>query len=359
MSDWLAALTGRRARPEPAVLVSVVSTKGSVPREPGARMVVTAGSIDGTIGGGHLELQAIGIARDMLATADRSGGGELKRFPLGASLGQCCGGLVNLLFEPIGADAVWLDSLASLRRAGQAVVVVTTASRATTGKLLVTAESLHGSLGDPELDENTAATARAMLSGGSSAQLVHVAAGEPRREELVFLEALRDPDFRILLFGAGHVGRALVGVLSGIPCHVTWVDSRESEFPSEIPGNATIVVTDDPEAEIAVAPSGAYFLVMTHSHALDQALAEGILKRGDFAYFGLIGSMSKRRQFERRMGARGIPAERFTEMTCPIGVPGIKGKEPATIAVAVAAQLLQVRERMATGVHAGSVAARG
>src|SRR5262249_6092320 len=93
-----------------------------------------------------------------------------------------------------------------------------------------------------------------------------------------------------------------------------------------------------------------YFLVMTHSHPLDQALAEAILERSDFAYFGLIGSLSKRRQFERRMAARGIPPVRFADMTCPIGIPGIKGKEPATIAIAVAAELLQVRERaMAAG----------
>jgi len=310
-------------------------------------MVVTEDGLEGTIGGGHLELQAIGIAREMLASAAKSAG-ELKRFPLGASLGQCCGGLVNLLFEPVGSDATWIDSLASLRRSGRTVTVATTANRDTRGKLLITTEGVEGSLGDPTLDQSVATAAHGMLEPGSATKLVRFAASSPGNESLVFLETLREPDFNILLFGAGHVGRALAGVLSGVPCRMTWIDSRESEFPREIPSNATVVVTDDPEMEVAAAPAGTYFLVMTHSHALDEVLAEAILKRADFAYFGLIGSLTKRRQFERRMSQRGIPVARFADMTCPIGIPGIKGKDPATIAIAVAAQLLQVQERART-----------
>jgi xanthine dehydrogenase accessory factor len=357
MNDWLASLQRCRADKVPAVLVSVVSSRGSVPREAGARMVVTEAGLSGTIGGGHLELQAIGIARDMLAQA--AVGGELKRFPLGASLGQCCGGMVSLLFEPVGDDADWIDSLASWRISGNAVVVATTANRATRGKLLITAQGLEGSLGDPALDGSVATTARGMLERGSPAQLVRFAASGPDSESLVFLETLREPDFNIVLFGAGHVGRALAAILSGVPCRMSWIDSRESEFPRDIPGNAIRVVSDDPEMEVATAPAGAYFLVMTHSHALDQTLAEAILKRGDFAYFGLIGSMSKRRQFERRMAQRGIPIARFAAMTCPIGVPGIGGKDPATIAIAVAAQLLQVRERTMAERGSGSSVAQG
>ena len=165
------------------------------------------------------------------------------------------------------------------------------------------------------------------------------------------------PISTIVLFGAGHVARALVGVLAGIGCRVTWIDERESEFPTVVPANVKLVVTDTPESEVAAASDDAYFLVMTHSHSIDQALAEAILRRGGFAYFGLIGSQSKRRQFERRMAERGIPAERFGDMTCPIGVAGIAGKEPATIAIAVAAELLQVRERRANQRGLGSLAA--
>ena len=115
MSDWIDALVRQRARAERAVLVTVISARGSVPRGAGTRMVVSKDTVDGTIGGGHLEFSAIGIARDMLA-ARGAPAFEQRRFPLGASLGQCCGGLVNLLFEPVGADAAWVDALATLRR---------------------------------------------------------------------------------------------------------------------------------------------------------------------------------------------------------------------------------------------------
>ena len=345
MSGWLDALMRQRARGAPAVLVSVVSAKGSVPRGPGTRMVVTADDVDGTIGGGHLEFSAIDIARGMLAGC-RAATGELRRFPLGASLGQCCGGLANLLFEPVGADAEWVGALASLRRDRKAAVVATPTDRTSEGRLIVTAERVTGSLGDAALETRVVEAARMLLAQGGEARLDRFETTGERADALVFLDPLRDADFDIVLFGAGHVARALVAVLAGLPCRVTWVDGRESEFPADVPRNVTIVVTDTPEAEVAAAPTGACFLVMTHSHPLDQALAEAILRRGAFAYFGLIGSVSKRRQFERRMAERGIPPERLADMTCPIGVPGIKGKEPSSIAIAVAAQLLQVEEAL-------------
>jgi xanthine dehydrogenase accessory factor len=343
MSDWVDALTRHRARGERAVLVTVISVKGSVPRGPGTRMVVAADAVDGTIGGGHLEFSAIGIARDMLA-ADGAPAFEQRRFPLGASLGQCCGGLVNLVFEPVSADASWVDALATLRRSGTSAVVAMPPDRASSGRLIVTADSVLGTLNDDILDAAVTAAARTLLASGEGPRIARLPAREPQ-DVSIFLDPLRDPGFNVVLFGAGHVGRALVALLGGLPCRVTWIDEREAEFPAVVPANTTVVVTDTLDAEVAAAPAGAYFLVMTHSHPLDQAVAEAILKREDFAYFGLIGSLSKRRQFERRMAARAIPPTRFADMTCPIGIPGIKGKEPATIAIAVAAELLQVRER--------------
>jgi xanthine dehydrogenase accessory factor len=360
MSDWIRDLKRLQLRGENAVLVSVVSAKGSVPRGPGTRMVVAAESVDGTIGGGHLEMTAIGIARDMIAVAGSAGVvGELKRFPLGASLGQCCGGLVNLLFEPVGPGAAWVETLSALKRAGTRAVVATSTDRATTGRLIVTADVLYGSFGDSALEAAVSVAARALLSAGDDARLVRFPVGTDRAEAQVFLDPIRACDFPIVLFGAGHVGRALVEVLARVQCNVTWVDSREAEFPAAVPANATVVVTDAPEAEVAAAPDGAYFLVMTHSHPLDQTLAEAILRRGRFAYFGLIGSASKRAQFERRMAQRAIPSAQYASMTCPIGVRGIKGKEPATIAIAVAAQLIETKERRVAAARADGEAANG
>lgn len=146
----------------------------------------------------------------------------------------------------------------------------------------------------------------------------------------------------VVLFGAGHVGHALVRLLGTLPCVVQWVDARDELFPDEVPANVQIEPTDLPEAIVDEAPAGAYFLVMTHDHSLDFALAQRIMRRDDFAYFGMIGSKTKRVKFERRLVDRGVPACRLADMTCPIGVEGIADKAPGAIALAVAAQLLRV-----------------
>jgi xanthine dehydrogenase accessory factor len=209
---------------------------------------------------------------------------------------------------------------------------------------VVTAAQWVGTLGSAVRDAEAAALARAALEAAGEPRLVRLG-GDGGME--CFLDVVRPSDFHVLLFGAGHVGRAVVRALAGIRCSITWIDTRDAPFPTEVPGHVACVATDTPESEVAAAPAGAYFLVMTHSHPQDEALAECILARGDFAYFGLIGSRSKRRQFEKRMEARGMPPSHFARMTCPIGVAGITGKEPEVIAIAVAAELLHVRSRHA------------
>ncbi|WP_109483569.1 xanthine dehydrogenase accessory protein XdhC [Paraburkholderia sp. C35] len=153
------------------------------------------------------------------------------------------------------------------------------------------------------------------------------------------------PPMHIVLFGAGHVGHALIALLGRLPCVVQWVDERDELFPDEVPANVQIEATDTPDAIVDDAPGGAYFLVMTHNHALDFSLTERIMRRRDFTYFGMIGSKTKRVKFERRLLDRGVDPQRLFEMTCPIGVPGIIDKAPSSIAIAVCAELLQVRSQ--------------
>jgi len=114
------------------------------------------------------------------------------------------------------------------------------------------------------------------------------------------LDRCRAHQPQVVLFGAGHVGAAIVRVLGTLPCRILWVDEREDMFPADLPLQVTLEATDVPNAVVDQAEPGAYFLVMTHSHALDQQLSERILKRKDIAWFGLIGSYTKRKQFEHR-----------------------------------------------------------
>ncbi|MDR6420402.1 xanthine dehydrogenase accessory protein XdhC [Paraburkholderia phenoliruptrix] len=171
------------------------------------------------------------------------------------------------------------------------------------------------------------------------------------------VEAPRAAPMHIVLFGAGHVGHALVRLLGNLPCVVQWVDERDELFPDETPANVQIEATDTPDAVVDAAPPGAWFLVMTHNHALDFSLALRIMRRRDFAYFGMIGSKTKRVKFERRLLERGVELERLEQMTCPIGIAGIVDKAPAAIAVAVCAELLQVRGRRQAAAEAGSTEA--
>jgi xanthine dehydrogenase accessory factor len=304
------------------VLVTVAAVEGSVPREPGAKMLVDAERQWGTVGGGHLELRGVETARAMLASGQAR---RLERFPLGPSLGQCCGGVVQLAFEL--ADRDHLAALA--RRPGEDSWRLVALDGAPDRALFdARAQRIHG---DDVPD----------FTGG---QGTHIMRGPDERRWLVDkIEAPRD---HLMLFGAGHVGAAIVRALAGLPCRVTWVDEREDLFPEYLPDNVTVEATDTPEALAEHAAPGTSFLVMTHSHALDQRLAETILKRPAFEadWFGLIGSNTKRKQFEHRLRERGVGQARLDAMVCPIGVPGIEGKAPAVIAVAVAAQLLMVWE---------------
>ncbi|MYN16138.1 xanthine dehydrogenase accessory protein XdhC [Rugamonas sp. FT107W] len=353
MNEWLTTVMA-----EPAVLVTVAIVEGSGPREPGARMLVTAGGQVDTIGGGHLEMCAVDVGRSMLKSAARTGEGvpaRLERYALGPTLGQCCGGVVHLAFELI--DASLAEVMASLRKRW----------REDSWRL----SAIDGAPVSLLLDADGAVVAGASTDAYAGASVDASADGDahPSDHPAVFGPAfpaidhqrgthiLRDtagrrwladpclaPRAHLLLFGAGHVGAAIVRMLGELPCTVTWIDEREDMFPPTIPPNVTVEATDAPEALVAGAPAGASYLVMTHSHALDQRLSEAILARADVGWFGLIGSKTKRVQFERRMAARGLPEERIAAMVCPIGIAGITNKLPAAIAASVCAQLLTVWE---------------
>ena len=333
---WLA---DSAAEQDAAILVTVASVEGSAPRETGAAMLVTAARVTGTIGGGHLEWCAIDVAREMLRTVpttDLMAQRRLRRLPLGPTLGQCCGGVVHLAFERIDCAGAADRAILSRRwRQGidtwRAVSLDNVASPLLIdrdGNSLTGDRSLVGA--NPHIDRNLPCHLLRDARGG---------------------RWLIDPCLpyrsRLFLFGAGHVGAALVRALAELPCHVTWIDERGDLFPPAVPANVTLETCESPEAMVDAAPAGASFLVMTHSHPLDQRLAERILSRGDIGWFGLIGSRTKRIQFERRLRARGVAEHRMAEMICPIGIDGIDGKAPATIAIAVAAQLLQVWEAQA------------
>jgi xanthine dehydrogenase accessory factor len=342
--DWLDPLSAALDAGGRATIVTVAHVSGSVPRESGATMVVARDAIAGTIGGGHLEYEATRLAREAL---DGDGLATfVVRFPLAARVGQCCGGVATLVFATVDAKAhAWIEWARACARSGAAFATVcrVTAGANAEARLVVTADDVRGSLGDAGADSAAIAFVRARLAGGASGGFVMGLPGRPGESLAVHVE--RPDPFVVLLFGNGHVGRALVRVLGVLPLEVRWIDSRAEDFPREVPPNAEVVVTDVPEAELRSAPEGSVVLVMTHSHDLDFTLVETALARRDWRYVGMIGSRAKRAQLERRLAARGVPAERLASVTSPIGapLPGVGGKDPGSIAIAVAAELLAVK----------------
>lgn len=265
-----------RLRAAPACWVEVLEVQGSVPREAGTWMLVLAGELVGTIGGGHLEWEAMEQARSILAAAEMPAAQE-RRYALGPSLGQCCGGVVWLRFQPLAQG-----DLAALRA----------------------------------------------LVEHSAAQLA--------------------PPMQVALFGAGHVGHALVRLLATLPCRLMWIDSRDDIFAPEWleEGQGSVVCEHSAPVEAAVADLAAHsqVLIMSFSHAEDLEVVAACLQRqrqcADLDFIGLIGSATKWAVFRRRLEQRGFSAAEIDQVTCPIGLPGISGKEPEVIAVSVAAQLL-------------------
>lgn len=250
----------------PAVLVTVVRTEGSVPREAGSWLALWSDAVVGSIGGGQLEWQAIAQGRQMLADASLPACEQ--RHALGPSLGQCCGGVVHLQFERIEArDAPGL---------------------------------------------------RQRLS-----------------------PALRP----LALFGGGHVGQAIVRLMLTLPYRITWIDSRDGVFPDDLPERVHCEHSEPVHRAVDELPAGSQVLIMSFSHAEDLDIVAQCLRRepADLPFVGLIGSQTKWSVFRRRLLARGFTELELDRITCPIGVAGIRGKEPAVIAVAVAAQLLMAR----------------
>jgi xanthine dehydrogenase accessory factor len=351
MTEWVTDLARALDKGRPAVIVTVAHAAGSTPREAGATMVVSDDGFDGSIGGGHLEFEALKIARDALANPATPTSTWIVRFPLAAKLGQCCGGVATLAFTKMTAGPhVWLDAALTCVHTSTPFALVTRVggSLEAPPRLLVTMNDAHGSLADDALESSVIATARAQLAAGQSGGgLVSSPAGSTTT---MLIDLVRPDLFPVLIFGNGHVGRALVQVLGVLPAHVRWIDVRDTDFPPIVPANTEIVISDAPEDEIRHAPLGAFIVVMTHSHPLDFALVEAALKRDDWRYLGLIGSKAKRAQLERRLIARGMPASSLARVICPIGMRSgieIRGKEPGAIAIAVAAEMVAVREAAA------------
>jgi xanthine dehydrogenase accessory factor len=286
-----AALARAVAREGRVARVAVVEARGSAPRGPGAEMLVWAEGQSGTIGGGALEWEAAAHARGLLA----EGRDDMRLMPLGPALGQCCGGAVRLLWEIYDAER-----LAQVPRDG-----------------------LH---------------ARPLPGGGAGPRPQAPGLGEGW-----IAEAVGDAHRQLWIWGAGHVGRALVGVLAPLPdLAICWADTGPGRFPATVPEGVEVLPAADLPRLAGHAPPEAEHLILTYSHDIDLALCDALVRRG-FAACGLIGSATKQARFRSRLAAMGHGEAAIARIRCPIGDPAL-GKHPQAIAVGVAREMLLARD---------------
>ena len=250
MKTWLAAQWHCEEQNQAYVMVSIVALQGSSPRGVGSKILVTEDKQFDSIGGGHLEYKAIAQSREMLATGGQT---QMIDYPLGASLGQCCGGKVSLMYEVFSVTKM-----------------------------------------------------------------------------------------PVVVFGAGHVGRALVPLLAQLPVQVTWVDSRYDMLPKQLPSGVVGVHEEHPQDHVVDCLAGSCYLIMTHHHGVDLALTQAVLNRGDASYLGVIGSVTKGRKFRQRLAAKDYSQVTIDHLNCPMGKAGISGKQPMEVAIAIAAQVMDL-----------------
>ncbi len=261
-----------------SIWISIERFEGSSPREVGAWMLVSTDQVEGTVGGGRLEFDAMAHARSLLSASPFVASSESRRYALGPALGQCCGGVVWLKF--VGIDVNSAIELEAIQRES------------------VRANSLKS--------------------------------------------------LKIALFGGGHVGKAIARALAPLPCEVHWIDSRDEIFPEQLPANTQAEHSAPVQAAVSDLAPQSHVLIMSFSHAEDLDVVAACLKRrrekNDLPFIGLIGSKTKWATFRHRLEERGFTADELANITCPIGLPSIAGKEPEVIAASVAAQLMQFRK---------------
>ncbi|MFT6154037.1 MAG: xanthine dehydrogenase accessory factor [Crocinitomicaceae bacterium] len=248
-SKWFDAVQHCEQNGQSYVIATVLGAAGSIPRDQGSKMVITEDDDFDSLGGGHLEFSVMNKAREMMANGQA--GNHIEHFPLGASLGQCCGGSVTVLMESF----------------------------------------VHQSL-------------------------------------------------NLTVFGAGHVAKALMNILAGLPAQVRWVDSRADQFPTEVSKNIKKCIEEFPVDIINTLPKGSQILILTHNHQLDFELVEAALKREDFSFIGCIGSQTKAERFQMRLRHKNFTQQQIDSVICPVGLLDIPGKLPMEVAVSMAAQLI-------------------
>ncbi len=305
------------------VLVSIVDVAGSSPREAGTRMVVRPDmSFMGTIGGGRLEYDVLHEAVSLMSEGGAAF--QIRSYVLGPDLGQCCGGRVEIAFEQFHFN--YRSRAQEFSTQENAGIFSTTANTCSSGPL--ERQVLPPSMCRADSAEN-------VLNQG------------------ILTERFGEDRPHLYLFGAGHVGKALVLAMAPLGFQISWIDDRREIFPKYLPSNIRCIHLNEPQVVVKNLEPGNYVIVMTHDHKRDHAIVDAAVRRTDLAFIGLIGSATKRARTLKRFKDSGVSEAQSKQLVCPVGITEIKSKKPSDIAISIAAQLLMVKEKQMSNVQGG------
>jgi len=349
---WLSSLKKAIALNNGCVLLTVIETKGSTPCSVGDKIVYSNKQLAfGSIGGGNLEFQALTLAQNLLDKDSNST--HLEKYPLGATLGQCCGGYVKVMFESFVNDNAklenknsWLETIADLIKQQQDFVVATIIDNQNSGKKFVYTNNSDNSLSsDSDLRSKISPGAYNLFSANDSPTIVQYQSTPDSLIEVCYEKVNNTELQSVAIFGAGHISRALMPILTKLPIRIYWIDDRAEQFEQYQGDTSQInIICDDYISGLDDLPDETYCLVITYSHQMDFDICDKIISRDSFSYLGMIGSRIKGNKFRDRLLQKGYPKETVDKFICPIGAKQKFLKSPTAIAVTIAMDLLNFLE---------------
>ena len=352
MNSWLKPVKTASALNKGFVLLTIISTKGSTPCSNGDKIVFSgAESVFGSIGGGNLEFKALSFAEELLSL--NSNGTYLKKYPLGASLGQCCGGYVNVMFESfIQSDATnsWIKTVSNLLQDNEDFIVATIVDgnseiEFSSKKFVYLDGNLSPNIDDKKISSLITKSAKDLLLLSDSPTIVQFENQSGALTEVCFEKVLTSEVQPVVIFGAGHISRALMPILINLPIKIYWIDDRAEQFDKYQGDTSQIdIICDDFVQSIPDLPDSSYCLVITYSHQIDFEICEKMITQNNFSYLGMIGSEIKGKKFRDRFHQKNFSEEVINKFICPIGDKQKFLKSPAAIAVTIAMDLINFIE---------------
>ena len=328
------------------VIISIITTKGSTPCCAGDKMLLTKNQTFGSIGGGNLEYKTLQHARQLLNKKNKC---QIQNYSLGASLGQCCGGFIKILFQCFvnlnKQTSKWLTILTKAYSLQIDIMLMSYFANGRFYQAFYTKKYQDFNNYQVALPISLTKISTKMLTSKNTSDILYEK--NENYDKIHYCESFLFSKLQtVVIFGAGHIARALIPIISNLPVRLYWVDAREFEFSLYKHDTSNInIICDEAVYTIDKLAENAYYVVVTHSHQLDFEICEKILKSTNFNYLGLIGSQTKAKLFKKRLLAKGVAPSLIKRLICPIGKQNFFSKSATVTAVAIATSLIDFLEK--------------